>query len=342
MMIVWLAALAALILYQVRIDGFHEGFLDRQTTDSIKGIFILIVLLSHARSYVYAGEGALNAAYNAFFVWIGQLMVAMFLFYSGYGCLESFKNKEKYLDIFLKKRVGRTLFHFVLAVALYAVLNVILKIQYPAKNYLFCWIAWESIGNSNWYIFTILVLYLMSWLAFSLEKSSGRKGLISIPAVSILCVAYIYFMHKAGKETWWYDTALCFPCGMAVSFLKPYFLPRIGKNAWWASWTILAAAAFILLYNMGGLWFFPCACVFCLLVVLVTARVRIGNRLLGWAGKHLFEIYILQRLPMIVLSQLSVKNPMVFVAVSLTATLLLAAAFHRFTEKLDTLVFPAG
>ena len=340
MMIVWLAALAALTLFRVRIEGFHEGFLDRQTTDSIKGVFILIVLLSHVRSYVSAGEGVLNSAYNAFFVWLGQLMVAMFLFYSGYGCFESYKNKKNYLSSFLKNRVCKTLFHFALAVSLFAVLNAVLKIHYPARNYLFCWIGWESIGNSNWYIFTILMLYLMSWLSFSAEKGIGKKGLISIPAVTILCVAYIFFMHRAGKESWWYDTALCFPCGMAVSFFKPYCLSRIRKTAEWAVWTILTGAAFVLLYEKGGLWFFPCACVFCLLVVLISARVRIENRPLIWAGRHLFEIYILQRIPMIVLWKLSVTDPMIFVAVTIPVTLALAAAFHRLTEKLDAVVFP--
>ena len=38
-------------------------------------------------------------------------------------------------------------------------------------------------------------------------------------------------------------------------------------------------------------------------VVLVTMKIRVYNPVLEWFGKHVFSIYILQRIPMIILDR---------------------------------------
>lgn len=337
MMIIWLLILAALLLYKSRIVSYHDGFLDRETTDSIKGVFVLIVLLSHVRGYISAGEGMLNMLYEGFFRMIGQLMVATFLFYSGYGCHSSYKSKINYVDSFLRRRVLKTLLHFALAIVPFAILNALLHIEFPARNYLLCWIGWESIGNSNWYIFTILVLYCATWVSFKLEKFTGLE--LSIPFVSAFSVAYIYFMHKVGKESWWYDTALCFPVGMLVSQWKGFICRQTRRTGVWIAWTVMTLAAFLLTYHIGGLFFFFCAGLFCLLILLITIKVKIGNGILKWTGAHLFGIYLLQRLPMIILSCISLQNSMVFTAITIAVTYVFAFGFHKMLAIVDKALF---
>lgn len=338
MMILWLAGLAVLILYRTRIVAFNGAYLDKSTADPIKGIFIFIVLLSHMREYISPGGGVLNSLYAAFFSMIGQLMVAMFLFYSGYGCYKSFQHKENYFKGFLKKRVLKTLVNFAAALLLYVIVNLIFRFHYSAKEYLLCWIGWESIGNSNWYIFTILALYCMTWLGFAIERKTAAR--LSVPIVSLLCVAYIYFMHAAGKESWWYDTSLCYPLGMMVSACKETLSQQLKSTAKWLGWLAASLAAFLVCYKIGSLFSFFAACFFCLVVVILTAKLRIGNRPLSWMGKHLFEIYILQRLPMILLSWFQVIDPMLFSALAICATMLLAGVFQLFLIKLDAKLFP--
>ena len=338
MMILWLAGLAVLILYRTRIVAFNGAYLDKSTADPIKGIFIFIVLLSHMREYISPGGSVFDSLYAAFFPMIGQLMVAMFLFYSGYGCYESFQHKENYLKGFLKKRVLKTLVNFAAALLLYVLVNLLFRFHYSAKEYLLCWIGWESIGNSNWYIFTILALYCMTWLGFAVERKTAAR--LSVPIVSLLCVAYIYFMHAAGKESWWYDTSLCYPLGMMVSACKETLSQQLKSTAKWLGWLAASLAAFLVCYKIGSLFSFFAACFFCLVVVILTAKLRIGNRPLSWMGKHLFEIYILQRLPMILLSWFQVIDPMLFSALAICATMLLAGVFQLFLIKLDAKLFP--
>ena len=63
------------------MTGFtSDHYLSRETTVSVNGLFIIIVFFSHIQSYI-----ALPPAVHGVTSGLGQLMVAMFLFYSGYG-----------------------------------------------------------------------------------------------------------------------------------------------------------------------------------------------------------------------------------------------------------------
>ena len=48
------------------------------------------------------------------------------------------------------------------------------------------------------------------------------------------------------------------------------------------------------------------AVVFALVVVMFTMKMQLGNSLLEFAGKHLFGLYIMQRLPMALLQHTAI------------------------------------
>lgn len=50
-----------------------------------------------------------------------------------------------------------------MALALYLGLHLCFGAQPSLKTILLSMVCWESIGNSNWYIFAILCLYLLTW-----------------------------------------------------------------------------------------------------------------------------------------------------------------------------------
>lgn len=66
---------------------------------------------------------------------------------------------------------------------------------------------------------------------------------------------------------------------------------------------------------------------FVLLIVLGTSRIRIGNSVLNWLGQHTFEIYILQRLPMIALSGLGINQYVYFLICAVVTCLI--AVWHQ-------------
>ena len=77
---------------------------------------------------------------------------------------------------------------------------------------------------------------------------------------------------------------------------------------------------------------------FCLFIVAVTLFFKIGNPILSWLGKHVFEIYILQRLPMI-LFQNKVTNKYLYFMICLIFTILISILFSKIEKITDGLLF---
>lgn len=81
------------------------------------------------------------------------------------------------------------------------------------------------------------------------------------------------------------------------------------------------------------------ACLFGALVVAATMYVSPRSPLLQWLGKHLFPLYIYQRLPMIVLSSVCggvvcAEYPNVYVAVCLAVTLAIGCLYKKLEIKI--------
>ena len=73
----------------------------------------------------------------------------------------------------------------------------------------------------------------------------------------------------------------------------------------------------------------------CAVIVTVTMRVDISNKILEFFGKYLFEIYILMRIPMIILLKFNITNTYLFVIISFIITLLIAVLFKKFLNAAD-------
>ena len=97
-MIVFFLVIALLCLWGFGFRREADGdYLSRQQGDSVKGIFILMVFLFHANSYVqeagYAYAHWTDAVFLDLCAKFGQLIVVMFLFFSGYGVMSAIRNK---------------------------------------------------------------------------------------------------------------------------------------------------------------------------------------------------------------------------------------------------------
>lgn len=345
MILIFLIILMALCLYKIQFVKFNDDYMGIAQTTAIKGIFIGIVTLSHAKSYIRISEGGGGIVYQLFLDLLGQLMVTMFLFYSGYGVLESYKRKTSYMDGFLKNRVFKTLLHFDIAVAGYLILSFILKEIYPVENYILCWIGWEAIGNSNWFIFDILLLYILTWFAFLIAQynkfSMKNKVYVICALVTFLAICMCIALRIAGKGEWWYNTILCYPLGMWFSCIKEKVDLWCKEMKKYYLTMVSCFILFLILYIEGNLLAYAiCACIFSLLCTFLTMKIKVYNNILLWLGEHLFSIYILQRVPMIILTACGLnQNDFLFTAISIIITLILVRGFDEFLKKLDRKVF---
>lgn len=344
-MIFYIGILALACVYGMKIFGFREfnkDYLSRDNTTAVKGIFVVLVFMSHFLQY-YKMSGPFDVLYKEIRLFLGQLVVVMFLFYSGYGIYESIKRKgTSYVKSFPKNRVLKTLFHLDLAILIFFIRNLIMDIEMTVPKVLLSLIGWTSIGNSNWFMFAILVLYIIVYVAFLVFKKNKVLGIV---ATTALTVVYIILMKEfSGMDAYWYNTVLCLPLGMWYSCLKDKINAVMMKNdIIYLAITAVVAAVFLLVHNNKRelpvyiLW----TIMFTLLVVFGTMKVNLGNKVLYWLGNHVFSVYILQRLPMALFAKIDfiAAEREYFFVLSFAATVILAELFDRGTGALDKLIF---
>ncbi len=327
MIFILLILLAFTVIGLKRADG-QDACLKKEHTDAIKGIFIIIVFYSHILPYLtnsgVSFSPILDIPANKVIRMMGQLMVVMFLFYSGYGVMESIQVKgQDYIRAIPSKRILSTLVNYAIAIAVFLCMNLLLGVHYPIKQYILSLIAWESVGQSNWYIFAIVCCYLSTYLSFALFKQKQTAFVVTALLLLIYIIAICHF-----KETWWYNIILSYPAGMAVSLYKKELLSLLERH-YFISFSVLLLM-FLPLYHFRSTTVIHLAAsvVFAFLVFTATYKWVIRSKVLSWCGKNLFQLYVYQRIPMIALSILypeTVKDyPYLYVTACLSITLLLA------------------
>lgn len=354
-----LAVLVVLCCIGAGVPGkgkIFDDYMSQERTTSIKGVFAVIIVMSHMLQYISTGNPADRFAATVIAA-IGQLMVTMFFFYSGYGIAESCRSKPGYMSTFFKNRILKTLVHFDLAVLLFLLLNLILDRHYSLDKTLLAFTGWTSIGNSNWFVFCTLALYLIALPVFALIKKHRETA---VAVTWVLTVVLAVVLRAVKGDYWWYNTLLCYPLGMVWSLCRRGIEKRMSERIgiWWAamigSLAVFAGSAVIMvskLYNyplakhfewLDQQYFYMIfACIFCIVVVISQMRLRTHNKVLYWLGINSFSIYILQRLPMIILKQYGIhKNAELFITVAIAATMLIAPAFTWLIGRLDRVLFP--
>ena len=304
-MVIWLLLILFVSLWNVRFcnDGFYSDYLGKEQSNAVKGLFIMLVFFRHVITIIkrcgFGFELEVDRMAKLFNEQMGQLVVALFLFYSGYGVMKSLLTKgEYYLETYPKRRLLTTLLNYDVAVCFFLLLGWIIGRPMNFSNILLSFIAWDNLGNSNWYIFVILCCYLVFYLVFKVVRSRYLLGALLI---TILVFFVMLALHRV-KVPYWYTTILVFPVGIFYALFSNR-LEEIIQKRYWLSLTVLILA-FLLLHlghfrPLHGLTENFKAIVFALLVVIFTMKVRLCNKWLIWCGISLFPLYIYQRIPMI-------------------------------------------
>ena len=315
-------------------------------TNAIKGIFAVIILFSHIRQYIELTDSFADSTYVSVLKYIGQMMVTMYLFYSGYGLMESLSRKPNYRKNFLKNRFFKILLHFDIAVLMYIVLQWALGNTYHLPKYLGSLIGWSSVGNSNWFIFDILVLYLIFYLSMYIAESFGKqinKHLESVVLIAsfFFCLLLWYFLHRTKGQSWWIDNIMAFPFGIGYSLYRSKIETWLRKGwNYYISFFAITLALVVWRHFKGIDIFGVCTCLFALWVVLLSMKVKFDNRILQWLGVQAFAIYILQRIPMIYFASIGVnQNTLYYCLLVIPAVFAIAFIYTKLLKALDKQLF---
>jgi len=346
-MIFLVLSLLTLSLFRCRIShhGLYDDYLERHQCNAIKGICILLVFIRHVWPYVlqsgYSSGVTFDRLSGIANGIIGQLLVVMFLFYSGYGIMESIRNKGKnYIRSMPTRRIATTLLNFDVAVLLYVGIAFLTGEPPSWKRIALSLVGWSDVGNSNWYIFDIVLCYASAFIAFSLFPitNTGERGILIMTILTVVAAGILAFVGKSG---YWYNTLLCFPAGAWYSEKKH----QIEKVA--AQWSVTGFCFLFFLFlpmhvasrHLPPFWGNASNVLFSLLVIWTTMKIRLGNPILEWMGEHLFPIYIYQRIPMILLLRIDgggfvFRHPFLFVSACLTITVIIAHLYRHWRIQL--------
>lgn len=146
-------------------SGNNGSYMSYNCSLSVKGAFVVLVFLRHFKTYPM-----LIPEYESLFLMLddhlSQLIVTMFLFYSGYGIFESIKKRGEYVKSIPRRKLFKVLFQFDVTVMLYLILGFICGESFSLQKIFLSFVAWDNLNNSNWYIFAIFWCYIFSYVSF--------------------------------------------------------------------------------------------------------------------------------------------------------------------------------
>ena len=311
-------------------QGINASFLSKEQTTPIKGLFVILVFFRHFRGYVDMDHGVLNHLFVMLDSRSSQLIVTMFFFYSGYGIFEQLKrNGEEYSKNFVQHRIIPTYVNFAGCVLIYFLICTIKGLSFSAREIVLSFLGWnDDFGNSNWFMFVTFGMYLLFYLSFVIQC---KKTMLNPILFNVLTMAFIVFLFMY-KKHYWYNTILCFNLGMWYSYFRENVEAFLSTSKNYLIVLAISLFAFIVaffLIETQSPLFIIKALLFSLSFVLIQMKFSFGkSRILSRLGKHVFSVYMLQRIPFMLLTELNLnRNIYLFFIITLFLTMLISMVY---------------
>ena len=318
-------ALALLIFFGAKGAGrgrWNEEFTSLKQTKMLQGISMLGIALHHMAQKTCAPWHPSRVIVHGldFFVPIGYLFVAVFLFSSGMGLYKSLHTKPDYLKKgFFRRRILPVIIAYYLSEWIYTGVRLLMGQEMDLTT-VFWYLSGLHMANSNaWYLVVIPFFYLVFRAAFRFCRREG----FAIFWVFVFTLAYTVLSACVGHQDdwwirgeWWYNSIILFPMGILFArFEKP--VTRFFRKGYWC-WLLFSFAGVILLFNQSewlnnhawgyyaygsgmrvpyslmsaGVQWLVCLffVAFCFLVMM---KVKFENRALAWLGAVTLEFYLM-------------------------------------------------
>ena len=293
-----------------------------EQTRYINGFFVIHVFIRHFFQYIE--PGSYDLLLYKYDVFSQQLIVVPFLFFSGYAMMYKLTAEKSYLNRIVFKALILW-FKFLSVVILYFLLYVSGGNPISLETVLLSFFGLNSFGNSTWYVIVIILLWLFSFISFKVFQNVKFKFI----ALGLFLAIYAYLINTI-KPQIWYNTIISYYLGMLFFKFESSIKNRLEKKGEFVLLAVLGLLiVFVCFYYSENIIIYEIRVIsFVVLIVLFCYRIKIGNIVLKWLGKYAFEIYMLQRLPMILFRGV-INNNMLYFVVSMVITVLISIAFKN-------------
>ncbi len=277
------------------------------------------------------------------FVPIGYLLVGIFLFCSGFGLYKSYVEKPDYLQEFFGRRclvpILTLLLTTIAMVSVRAGLGEEIAFSGPFRL-----TGPIMLNGYSWFVYTLLILYVLFYLAFKHCKSEKVATLF----VFIGVLLYVFFCNWWAYGTWWYNSALLFVVGMFFAQHETGLIRHMRK--YYKCYLPLSLIATCILFVLGeytqnAFVQMPAACAFVILLVLLGMKIKIGNKALTLLGGLTLDFYLLHGVFLqvfgyneAVYNPTQIKNVALLVLVVFLCTLLTAYVVHILINALASFI----
>ena len=324
-------------------DSFNEECLGLSQTKALLGFFSICIILHHVSQKPASFEYAALAPFRT----SGYLFVSFFFFCSGYGLLKSFSSKPDYLKGFLNKRYLPLLITFFASDILFQFARYSrAEPAFPANTY-------------SWFVFAIMLLYAAFFLCFKFLKKLQPLVLLCLVIAACIICRLLY------AETYLYNSILAFPAGVLFASQEEKILPLLKKR--YIPFIIVSIAISALLvflcssdqrlYTLTGNYTLSrdlqtllqlfASLFFCFSIILISLKLRVGNKALSFLGGMTLELYLVHVIFVELFTEkfignceplYFIENQFVYILVILILTLPVAFVIKLLRVKLPSLI----
>lgn len=222
---------------------------------------------------------------------IGQIGVAIFFLFSGYGLMSSKMKKPDYDKGFLKNKLLRIYSPFAVAFVLCLLVMLLFKFQIT-DNLPLSFIILSLPNTTNWYLKIQVLMYIAFFISLKLFKKNIKAFIIFISCASVI---YMIIGAYLNIESFWYKNTLYFPIGLILAAYKNQIYNFITKRYVLSVIfsLILFCAGISSFYMFGGLatnlvYIFS----FILIMFVLSTKLCSSSKTLEFFGKYSIEIYL--------------------------------------------------
>lgn len=303
---------------------WNEEFMSLSQTKYIQGFLAICVMLHHAGQKTCAPWHDPKYTVHGldFFVNIGYLFVSVFLFCSGYGLYKSYKQKENYLQGFVKRRILPLVLAYYSTGLIFFVVRLLMG-QKMSVPLMLCYLSGVMLCNVNaWFVIALPIFYMGFYLAFKFIKKEGRALFATIFVVFVYTLLGTLVDHNnfwlCGE--WWYNSVHLFSIGLLFARFEKPVVAHVKK--FYPMYLMLAIVGLVFFYPFsrytqdvfsyyGENWNAPdkvqrrwicllsqqaASCAFVFMVFLLNMKIKLGNKVLGFMGALTLEFYLIHGL----------------------------------------------
>lgn len=313
---------------KIRENTDNRVIFPRTQTASINGLFVLMIFIRHFSEYIQVGQ----------FDWIlgmgqrylDQLIVVSFMFFSGYSfALQQAKNSSYVRK--LPRKILSLWLMLIITVLAFVCVQYFLGTTYDIITILLSMIGYKKVGNSNWYITAIAILWFLSFIAYTQKKI---KPHILLPLLMVIYM--IVFSNLKGVEVVMYNTVIAYYLGIIYYKYEKPIIDRLNNGI--VYWTAAAISVIMigvgLFYHEHFILFELCVTAACLFLILFSMRIEMNSPVFIHLNKFSLEIYLVQRIPMLIFREKLNPNILYFL-IAAAITYLLALVWKKIYEKVS-------